>query len=148
MTPTQAVPQRVGRVLWKVVTATVVAVLYYMLTSVLLDSMGRTGFLIALAVLGVAAALAAEFRPHVLRWWKARQAAKADAKPAIERATRAEAEAAFKAGDTGAFYVDEQGKFWTIQADTGKWAFYKGGQWKAGIPLGTLTKAPSPVSAP
>jgi hypothetical protein len=50
-------------------------------------------------------------------------------------------EEAFETFAKGFYFVDEHGKFWTIQADTGKWAYFQGGEWHAGLPLGTLSKA-------
>lgn len=39
------------------------------------------------------------------------------------------------------FFIDGHGKFWTIQSDTQKWAYFKEGEWHPGLPLGTLTTA-------
>ena len=81
--------------------------------------------------------------------------------PAPEPATRQEAEArfreqfarlqgneigqeAFQQFLKGFHFIDPQGKFWTIQADTGKWSYYKGGEWRPGVPLGALTRARLP----
>lgn len=85
----------------------------------------------------------------------------AAAPPLPEIVTRAEAEALFReqvelrdAGglseeDFGAsvarfHFIDQHGKFWTMQPDTGSWAFFKQGAWNPGLPLGSLSRAKTP----
>lgn len=38
-------------------------------------------------------------------------------------------------------FIDGHGKFWTIQLDSEQWAYYQGGSWHAGVPLGQLSRA-------